>query len=277
MRGLIKWVGLFWIFAGLSLLFFVAFTYYQSITEERRVEELVPGQVADNPLAILTTVPTMVYLPSTTPITLDRPPLSTATPIEPVAEPTLATTIGPKGLALGEGTSAMRLIIPRIKLDTQVREATWAVEDENGTGTSEWQIPYDAVAHLSTTPQPGESGNAVFSGHHNLIAPDKFGLGKFAGLWNLKIGDPVYIVDDLGRIFLYRVASYYTLKELGEPLLVRMRHAQQILQDTGSPIATFETCWNGDQAPLSGNTYRWIVVTDLVGTVNPIQLQRMNN
>lgn len=277
MRGLIKWVGLFWIFAGLSLLFFAAFTYYQSITEEGRVEELVPGQVADIPVGKPTSAPTMVTVPSTTPIAADRPPPSTTIANEPLAEPTLATTVGPNGLALGEGSSAMRLIIPRIKLDTQVREATWAVEDENGTATSEWQIPYDAVAHLSTTPQPGESGNAVFSGHHNLIAPDKFGLGKFAGLWNLKVGDPVYIVDDLGRIFLYRVASYYALKELGEPLLVRMKHAQQILQDTGSPIATFETCWNGEQAPLSGNTYRWIVVTDLVGTVNPIQLPRMKN
>ncbi len=202
--------------------------------------------------------------------------------VQPTA-PRLATNqavgmpVGPQGLARGSGANPTRLIIPRLKLDTRVDEATWAVVNENGTDAPEWQIPFDAVGHLSTTAKPGEAGNAVISGHHNLIGPDLFGLGKFAGLWNLLNGDPVFIYDRVGRILQYRVAASYFLKEAGEPLSVREQHAQQILKDDGTPIVTFETCWNGAQAPLSGNTYRWIVVANLVGSVDPSQIPNIGN
>jgi hypothetical protein len=71
---------------------------------------------------------------------------------------------------------------------------------------------------------------------------------------------------------LFQVSESFYLKELGEPLAVRELHAQQIMHDDGTPVVTFETCWNGHQAPLSGNTYRWVVRARLVGTVDGSQI-----
>lgn len=300
LRGLFRWVGVLLILAGLLMLGYAGYTFAQASLAEREAEGHVPGQATDiaesappaRPTPSLAQAKaTVVPAPSQAPLVLPSSTIASATatlvPQPSQTRPAIArsagasagieTVVGPDGLALGTGADPDRLIIPRLKLDTRVDEATWAVVDENGTATSEWQIPFDAVAHLSTTPKPGEAGNAVISGHHNLIGPNEFGLGKFAGLWNLRTGDPVYVFDTLGRIFLYRVASHYILQELGEPLSVRQEHARQILSDNGKAITTFETCWNGAQAPLSGNTYRWIVVADLVGTVKSIQVPVFSN
>jgi LPXTG-site transpeptidase (sortase) family protein len=279
-RGVVRSVGALLVVAGLLVLAYAVYSYAQASLAEREAEAHIPGQAAqtmqETPPVVLT-LPKSSATHSASPTMPEKtgtptrvtPPTLPAQPTEPLTTKTSTVewVIGKGGLPRGAGADPTRLIIPRLKLDSLVEEATWAVVDENGTGTAEWQIPFDAVGHLSTTPKPGEAGNAVISGHHNLIGPNTFGLGKFAGLWNLQLGDPVYSFDRIGRIFEYRVTSDYVLKELGEPLSVREQHAQQILRDDGTPIITFETCWNGAQAPLSGNTYRWIVVANLVGTV----------
>ena len=172
----------------------------------------------------------------------------------------------------GTGQPGVRLVIPRMHLDVPIKEATWTTSNQQGNLYTDWNIPYDAVGHLVNTAQPGEAGNMVISGHNNLVAPNVFGVGLFAGLWDLKKGDPFYVVDKAGRAFEYRVTTSYALKEEGEPQSVRTQHAQEVLKDTGQPAATLLTCWNGPVAPLSGNTYRWIVKADLVGPVDASQL-----
>lgn len=267
------------ILLGLVVLVYAGYTYAQASLVERDAEAHVPGQptqVAETESTVPPSLP-----PNTATATGTNVPTSTQVPSatrpNPTRTATMLPTAVPKGLPRGQGADPTRLVIPRLKLDTRVLEATWAVVDENGFSTSEWQIPFQAVGHLSTTARPGEAGNAVISGHHNLVAPNQFGLGKFAGLWNLKVGDPLYIYDAKGRVFAFRVSDYFTLKELGEPLSVRVAHAQQILKDTGTPIVTLETCWNGVQAPLSGNTYRWIVIATLAGAADPSQVPLVSN
>jgi sortase A len=172
----------------------------------------------------------------------------------------------------GQGQPGERLVIPRMKLDTRVEEAQWKTAARTGTLYTDWTLPYDAVGHLSNTAQPGEAGNLVISGHNNLVGPNQFGVGLFAGLWDLKPGDPVYVVDAQGRGFEYVVTKSYSLKEEGEPASVREQHARSVLADNGQAKITLITCWNGPVAPLSGNTYRWIVEGDLAGQIDPTQL-----
>ncbi len=180
--------------------------------------------------------------------------------------------VGSNGLPRGLGAVPVRIVIPRMKLDIPVKEASWDVVNQNDQQVSEWQIPYDAAGHLITTAKPGEAGNSVISGHNNLTAPNVFGVGMFAGLWNLQVGDPVYITDSLGRTFLFQVQKHYYVQELGVPEAVRQQHYQEMLADNGTPLLTLETCWNGYAAPLSGNTYRWIVRATLIGTVDGSQI-----
>jgi sortase A len=278
--------------AGLVLLLYGGYSYLQASITEKQMEAEVPGQATQTAQLAPAVTATAVPATATATQTTTLPPPTTTPPILPSSTNTLqlsatspsatparssVESVGPGGLPRGDGADPERLVIPRLKLDTRVEEATWAMVDENGTATSEWQIPFDAVGHLVTTAKPGEAGNAVISGHQNLIGPDQFGLGKFAGLWNLATGDDVYIVDKLGRIFLFRVSNHYVLQEAGMPLSVREANFQRIMKDSNTAIATFETCWNGVQAPLSGNTYRWVVVANLVGTVRTTQVPNRAN
>ncbi len=276
-RKLGRLIGIVLVLAGLSILVLACVNYVQTTSAERQAEARVPGQDSGTIVPAPTLAEATLPPPSDTPTAVASPtaaPSQTPQPTTPAPTPTptVQMVVGSEGLPRGLGAAPVRIVIPRMQLDTKAQVATWDVVDQNGSQVSEWQIPFDAVGNLATTARPGEAGNAVISGHNNLIGPNQFGVGLFAGLWNLKINDPVYITDSLGRTFLYQVQKYYYVLELGQPQAVREQHAQQMLADDGTPILTMETCWNGPQAPLSGNTYRWIVVSRLVGTVDASQI-----
>jgi LPXTG-site transpeptidase (sortase) family protein len=206
-----------------------------------------------------------------------RPP--TAPPPTPTKIPVLAGVSGPPtvaaptlapaaetapGIPRGQGSPAVRLQIPKLNMDYAISSADLVTVELNGQLVSDWNIPFDGVGHLAITAHPGENGNAVISGHHNLVAPNKFGLGLFAGLWNLAAGDEVRVQTQDGKLQLWRVTDSFFLKEGGEPISVRVQHAQQIMGDTPDPRLTLITCWNGKQDPLSGNTYRWVITSELI-------------
>ncbi len=172
-------------------------------------------------------------------------------------------------VARGQGHPAAQLIIPRIKMDIPVKPATWTTNKSSGLLYTDWNLPYDAAGQLQGMANPGEAGKVVLSGHNNLVGPNHFGVGLFAGLWDVKPGDAVYVVDTEGTAFVYRVTQSYPLREEDQPQAIRAQHAKQVLADDGTAQMTLLTCWNGAFAPLSGNTYRWIVNAQFVGTVNP--------
>lgn len=175
-----------------------------------------------------------------------------------------ANVVKPTGVPRGTGAQAARLKIPRLGLDTPVEEANFVTYQQNGQLVSDWNVPYHAAGHLINSAQPGEIGNSIFSGHHNLTAPNTFGLGLFAGLWNLTVGDEIEIATKDNKTLVWRVTDSFPVKEGGEPLSVRIMHAQQIMSDTSKPTITLLTCWNGQTNPLSGNLYRWVIHAELV-------------
>ena len=272
-KKVLRRLGALLLLAGLAILVLACAGYVQQTQTEKQAEARVPGQGTQPTPVILPTLapntatPTQVASPTATRIPTQPPPTAT---------PTVQMVVGANGLQPGRGAVPVRLVIPRMKLDTQVDEATWDVVDQNDQQVSEWQIPYDAAGHLKTTPKPGEVGNAVISGHNNLTAPNVFGVGLFAGLWNLQQHDPIYLTDALGRTFLFQVQTYYYVQELGVAESVREQHYQQMVANTNTPTITLETCWNGYAAPLSGNTYRWVVRAQLIGTVDGSKIPSVN-
>lgn len=200
-----------------------------------------------------TRVPTPTRFPTAAP--------SSTAPQIPTLEP-----VGQKvqGVPRGSGAAATRLIIPKLNMDLPIRSSNYITYEFKGQLLSDWDIPYDAAGHLVTTAQPGENGNAIISGHHNLVALNTFGLGAFAGLWNLADGDEIRVETDARRIQLWRVMQSFPVKEGGEPLSVRMENAKYIMSDTTGPRLTLLTCWNGQEHPLSGNMYRWVITAELV-------------
>ena len=190
-----------------------------------------------------------------------------AVPAPDNGAPTLiASEARPPGVARGTGAQATRLLIPKLRMDLPIKPAPFVTYQSAGQIISDWDIPYDGAGHLITSAQPGEIGNAVLSGHHNLTAPHTFGLGLFAGLWNLTQGDEIEVTTQEGATQLWRVTESFPIKEMGEPLDVRIQHAQQIMADTPEPRLTLITCWNGQENPLSGNAYRWVIHAELVAT-----------
>lgn len=171
------------------------------------------------------------------------------------------------GVRRGDGSPAARLMIPKLNMDLGVKPAEYLTFQQGGQFITDWQVPYDAVGHLISSAQPGENGNAVLSGHHNLRAPNEFGLGVFAGLWNLAIGDEIRIVTEDGKTQHWQVRETFPVKEAGEPLSVRIQNARQIMGDTPDPTLTLLTCWNGKSNPLAGNTYRWVIHAKLISVV----------
>lgn len=198
-----------------------------------------------------------------------RTPIPTDEITNSLSRPTLSATTNasaPRTLGTPRGTGAIatRLVIPKLNMDLAIKTADYVTFEQNGQLVSDWNVPYDAAGHLITTAQPGEIGNSVISGHHNLTAPNTFGLGVFAGLWNLVVGDEVRVTTQDGKSQLWRVKETFPIKEGGEPLAVRIQHAEQIMGDTPEPTLTLITCWNGQANPLAGNTYRWVIHAELV-------------
>ncbi len=177
----------------------------------------------------------------------------------------IAADSKPQGAERGTGSPATRLIIPKLNLNLSVISADYITYQLNGQFLSDWNVPFGAAGHLSSSAQPGEIGNAILSGHHNLTAPNTFGLGAFAGMWNLVPSDEIRVQTADGKTQLWRVTDSFPVKEGGEPIEVRIEHAQEIMADGPTPELTLLTCWNGKSNPLSGNTYRWVIHAELVG------------
>jgi hypothetical protein len=230
--------------------------------------QAVPNQPDATAAAQLAQTPTAISLSPRTVSTNGENPTGAPPPATtPGVSGTAAAQVAiakPAGVPRGSGSEAERLLIPKLNMDLAIKPANYVTFEQNGQLVSDWSVPYDSVGHLSTTAQPGEIGNAVISGHHNLVAPNKFGLGVFAGLWNLTAGDEIRIKTLDGKEQLWRVDESFPIKEGGEPLAVRIQHAEQVMGDTPTPTLTLLTCWNGQANPLSGNTFRWVIHADLV-------------
>ncbi len=255
----IKVIPSLFIAVGLGVIIYAVYSYLGPDLAFAFHENLNPPFVVSTtsaPEPPQALAPTVQAMPSST-------PSATAQPTKAVLRPPFPR---------GKGLPGTRLVIPRMRLDVKIGNATWTNGTSQGNLYTDWNMPYDAVGHLEHTANPGEAGKVVIAGHNNLVGPNQFGVGLFAGLWDLKPGDVFYIFDSAGRVFEYRVTKSYPLLEEGQPETVRQQHARQVLADDGTAQATLLTCWNGPIAPLSGNSYRWVVESKFVGEVNEEQV-----
>jgi len=96
---------------------------------------------------------------------------------------------------------AVRLAIPAIKLDTEVKQGG-IVQDADGN--SIWQtLPFVAVHYGDLTARVGEPGNAVIAGH--VVTLSEGNVFRF--LYQLDIDDQVQVWDDRQREFDYHVVD----------------------------------------------------------------------
>ncbi len=158
----------------------------------------------------------------------------------------------------GSGRSPVRLRIPALALDVPVEPMGWH-EEAGPTGVrTVWDVPLRAAGHHIDSAFPGEAGNVVISGHHNM------GAAVFAKLSTigepntpLQLGDEILLVDALGREFTYRITGWRRFPEPHASLALRKENAAY-LAPTTFPQLTLITCW-----PAHTNTHRVIVTAVL--------------
>lgn len=154
-------------------------------------------------------------------------------------------------------TAPTRLVIPAIGLDAPVHPVGLMAVTQGGQTTMQWRVPDGYVVgwHESSA-VPGQKGNIVLNGHHNINGQ------VFRYLVNLRPGDviTVYVGE---RSYSYIVSERHILPEKGQPLAVRLKNAQWI-QPTVDERLTLVTCW-----PYTSNTHRLIVVARPAPQVGP--------
>jgi sortase A len=93
------------------------------------------------------------------------------------------------------GPAAVKIVIPKVKLDLPVTEAT--VTD----GT--WEISPDGASHWDSSANPGADGNIVIYGHNktNLFGPIRW----------LNLGDQIIITAADGSKHLYSITKTVTV------------------------------------------------------------------
>ncbi len=140
-----------------------------------------------------------------------------------------------------------RILAPTIGLDSPVVEVGWKAVEQDGQLVSTWEVADYAAGFHKGSAYPGNPGNTVLSGHHNIKGE------VFRHLVDLKVGDPVYLYAE-GREYAYRVVDLFIVQEAGASLEQRRKNAQWIAP-TPDERLTLVTCW-----PYWTNTHRVIVI-----------------
>lgn len=191
--------------------------------------------------------------PTSTPLPQNPTPSPTGQPATPLPTPTAAPPAGPFA-------PPVRMVVPALGLDIPVVEVGWRVEVRDGRPVSTWEMASHAAGHHRGSANPGERGNVVLSGHHNIageVFREVSAIGEPGA--RLRLGDEVILYAADGRAFAYQIVAWYRFRETGVSEAERLAHAR-FLEPADRPLLTLVTCW-----PYVTNTHRVVVVAELVG------------
>jgi sortase A len=230
---------------------------------QRRLSETPAMATAPTPqtrASVLVMPEAIITVPTPTPTSMAPPsPLTTPTAsVEATAEISfMALELPPTPLPRSPTTHLPdRIVAPSIGLDAPVVPVQRRLVNENGTVTEVWEVADYAAGWHESSALPGQAGNIVLSGHHNIKGQ------VFRDVERLKPGDEVVLYAG-GQAFRYVVELKMIVKEQGEPLEVRQKHAQWIGPFPDERL-TLVTCW-----PYTSNTHRVIVVAWPVSVLAP--------
>ncbi len=180
--------------------------------------------------------------------TATPPPTATSVPGTPtkVVLPTIPPAPTP-AVPVPATTAPTRIVIPSIHLDAPVVEVGWRVVERDGQITTEWEVADNAAGFHKGSAYPGNVGNTVLSGHHNI-------RGKvFRYLVNVNPGDLIILYAD-DRAYSYRVESKQILPEKYASEAQQRKNAEFIGYFPDERL-TLVTCW-----PYTSNTHRVVVI-----------------
>ncbi len=216
---------------------------------------------APDPAPRITVEPTFTPIPTATPSLLPAP-VETSTPAGSlslaenplvVAEEELppAPAGAPAAPAVLPPT---RVVAESIGLDASVVEVGWEQVIQSGMAVNVWSVADYAAGWHKNTALPGQGGNVVLSGHHNIKGE------VFRYIIEMNIGDVITLYAG-DQPFQYVVVDKFIVKDKDEPEAVRRENAKWIGPFNEERL-TLVTCW-----PYTNNTHRAIVIARPVTVV----------
>jgi LPXTG-site transpeptidase (sortase) family protein len=140
-----------------------------------------------------------------------------------------------------------RVVAPAIKLDTRVVPVGWHTVQTASGPTEVWDVASYAAGWHFNSARPGQIGNMVLTGHHNIEGE------VFRYVVDLKVGDAITVFAG-DQSYTYHVVDKFILPDKYVSAAQRADNAKWI-----GPFAdqrlTLVTCW-----PYTNNTHRVIVI-----------------
>ena len=140
-----------------------------------------------------------------------------------------------------------RIVAPAIDLDAKVIPVGWKQVIQDGKPVSVWEVAEYAAGWHENTSLPGNGGNIVLSGHHNIKGE------VFRYIVDLEPGDTITLYAD-NRPYTYTVESRFVVRDKGMPEEQRRENGRWIGPFPDERV-TLVTCW-----PYTDNTHRVIVI-----------------
>jgi sortase (surface protein transpeptidase) len=159
-----------------------------------------------------------------------------------------------------------RLVIPDLKIDTEVVEMGWEVINTASGAQSEWIIPKNAAGHHINSATMDQSGNLVISGHNNIdgkvfeaisLAWDdatRARVDDFTDRSDILTGRKIQLYTATGRPADYIITDFLRLRDSGVSIAQRMQNARFVAPTDESQL-TLVTCW-----PPWSNTHRLVLI-----------------
>lgn len=146
----------------------------------------------------------------------------------------------------------IRIVAPAIDLDGEVIPVGWKQVIQGGKTVSVWEVAGYAAGWHRNSALPGEGGNIVLSGHHNIKGE------IFRYIVDLNPGDEITLYAD-GRPYTYTVEARFVVRDKGMSEDKRRENARWIGPFPDERL-TLVTCW-----PYTNNTHRVIVIAKPMG------------
>jgi sortase A len=140
-----------------------------------------------------------------------------------------------------------RIVAESVNLDSPIVEVGWKQVMQNSQLTNVWEVAEYAAGWHKDSMLPGQGGNIVLSGHHNIKGE------VFRYIVDLEPGAMISLYMD-GQQYDYAVADKFIVKDKGEPEAVRRENAKWVGPFNDERL-TMVTCW-----PYTNNTHRVIVI-----------------
>ncbi len=140
-----------------------------------------------------------------------------------------------------------RIAADTIDLDSPVVEVGWKQVMQNSQLTNVWEVAEYAAGWHKNSLLPGQGGNIVLSGHHNIKGE------VFRDIVDLEPGATISLFTSDQR-YDYTVVDKFIVKDKGEPEAIRRENAKWVGPFNEERV-TLVTCW-----PYTNNTHRVIVI-----------------